>query len=341
MESSEGGQPQQSFAERKAAQLGQERAGREAQASTQPDPEPQQRPPEQALESEDLSGYPEEESQLPEAEASGHDGYDPDEDYDDLEEEAPSVAPDDTPEQPAENWEKRFKDTERKLSEVTENRRAIEQEHADMMSANLTLKHGLEDQFTEAKRYVEAYKGGFDQQIAQLENAFNSGMIPPDDLPGARQQYQALVNQRNGLAQQIEQINSQQGEAKKLENERKAEIARVRLARTIPGWSRETYDKLGSYAMERGYTAEEFSENVDYRFYELLNDSMQLRQAGDTVKNVKRQRKANGPRRNAKQQPRSADGRYRQAKQEFRDNPNQRGRFADMKLAELRKDRRR
>lgn len=335
------GEAPQSFAERKRAQLGEERAQRGPEANVQQEPELQERSPRQELESgEDLSQSEMYTDETPEAEAGGYDGYDVDED-DDLQGEAPASDTDDLPEEPVENWEKRYKEAERKLSEVTENRRAIEQEHADMMSANLSLKHGLEDQFNEAKRYVEAFKGGYDQQIAQLENAFNTGMIPPDELNNARTQYQQLVQQRNGLTQHIEQMSQQQAAAEQLERERKAEIARVRLARTIPGWGKEKFEELGQYATSIGYSAEEFGEAIDYRFFELLNDSMQLRQAGDKVKNVKRQSKASGPKRNARQQPRSADGRFRQAKQAFHDNPGQRGRFAEMKLAEMRKERRR
>lgn len=336
MENSAEGTAPQSFAEKKRAQLSQERAAR-PEAEAQQSPDPQERTPEPELESGealDLSPEMEDEQEI---EAGGYDGYEPDEDEDLYE--TPDSETGEQPEAAADNWETRYKDAQAKLSEVTANRKAIEQEHAEIMSANLTLKHGLEDKFTEAKRFVEAYSGGFDQQIAQLEHAFSSGMIPPDELPNARQQYQQLVQQRNGLSQQIEQLGEQAKQAKQLERERQSEIARVRLNRTIPGWGEEKWSELGNYALSRGYSKEEYAESVDYRFLELLNDSMQLRQAGDKVKEVKRQRKARGPKRNARAQPRSADGRYRQAEQAFHDNPNQRGRFAEMKLAQMRKER--
>ena len=113
----------------------------------------------------------------------------------------------------------------------------------------------------------------------------------------------------------------------------------MRLSRTIPGWGKEKYEELGQFAISLGYSAEEFTDKIDYRFFELLNDSMQLRQAGDKVKQVKRRQKAKGPRRNARQQARSADGKFREAKNAFHDNPNQKGRFAEMKLAQMRKER--
>ncbi len=320
-----------SFTERKASQLRQERDANPPEERYRPDPTPTGAPGE-ALESAD-EGYPED---------ALTDEPEQDEEYDESPETlegAPEGDEADEPEGRNIDWEARYLEAEKKISEVSANRTAMEQEHADMMSAQMTLRHGLEDSFTEAKRYAETYKSGFDQQIQQLENAFNSGMIEPDNLPAARQQYQNLVFQRNGMQQQIEQIAEREKEAKQLERERRAEIARMRLTRTIPNWGKEKHRELGEYAMQRGYTAEEFNETLDYRFLELLNDSMQLHQAGDTIKQRRRQRKAAVPKRDGKPLLRSADGRFKKAQQDFRANPNQRGRFADMKLAQLQKER--
>lgn len=330
-EAPQGQQP--SFAERKAAQLAQERAAREPETNVPPPAEAPEGTPEALVESAG-DGYPEEE--LP--------GVESELDEDEYDDEAPEGTPESEvdPDQEADStdWKQRFEDAQRKISEVTENRSAMEQEHADMMSANLTLRHNLEDKFTEARLYTEQITSAMDNQIMQLEHAFTNGMIEPENLPQARQQHQVLINQRNGLNQRIEEIKAKEAEAQAIDRDRKAEVARMRLSRTIPGWSREKHQELGSYALSRGYSAEEFNENLDYRFLELLHDSMQLNTASRTVKNVKRQRKAGQPARNARPQPRSADGKYRKAKQDFHENPNQRGRFAAMKLAEMRKERR-
>ena len=321
---------QPSFVERTAQRLAEESRGpqTEAQPATAPTGTP-----DVELESAG-DGYPDESIPGEAQEAEGE-----------YESEAPEGTPDDDYEDEATesdtNWQSRYEEGQRKISEITENRQVMEQEHADMMATNLHLKHDLEDKFTEATRYAENYLGGFNQQIAGMEHAFQSGQIEPDNLPGARQQYQNLINQRNGMANQVEQIKAQQSEAEKVMLNRQAEISRIRLNRTIPNWGREKHQELGEYAQSRGYSPDEFGKSMDYRFFELLNDSMMLNRAGDTVQKVKRAKTASGPSRNARQQPRSADGKYKQARKEFLDNPNQRGRFADMKAAELRKERKR
>ena len=341
MSTEAGAQPQRepSFTERKAAQLRQERGeqeAREEQAEIQPEPSRAERSPE-----------PELESAATEPEYGGEDDLDESAEFEEEQLEDPDEgAPDEgetseADEEEGVDWQKRYREAEKKISEVTANRQAMEREHAEVMATTLSLRHNLEDTYTEARRYADQYKVAYDNQIGQLEQAFSTGQISPDHLPAARQQYQTLVNQRNALVGQVEQLTKQEQEAKQRERERKAEIARVRLARTIPNWSREKHRELGEYAMSRGFSQEEFAENLDYRFLEILNDSMQLRSAGDRVKQVRRKKKGSGPRRNAANPERGTDGKFRKAQADFRNNPNQRGRFAEMKLQQLRKETRR
>ena len=337
-----GGQPQRepSFTDRKAAQLRQERGVREEKEEreqVQPEPIRKKRAPE-----------PELESAVTEPEYGDEEDIDTesvDDEYEDSEDPDDGAPDDDDGSEEDEDdgidWRRRYQEAEKKISEVTANRSAMEREHADVMATTLSLRHNLEDTYTEARRYADQYKVAFDTQIGQLEQAFSTGQISPEHLPGARQQYQNLVNQRNMLVGQVEQLTEREREAKKIERERKAEIARVRLARTIPNWSREKHRELGEYAMSRGFSQEEFSENLDYRFLEILNDSMQLRSASDKVKQVRRKKKGYGPKRNAAMPERGTDGKFRKAQADFRNNPNQRGRFAEMKLQQLRKEPRR
>ena len=337
-----GAQPQRepSFTERKAAQLRQERGVREEREEQAPQPEPvrKKRAPE-----------PELESAVTEPEY-GDEGDIEDEsidsEYDDPEDPEDDGAPDDgddldEDEDDRTDWRRRYEEAQKKISEVTANRQAMEREHAEVMATTLSLRHNLEDTYSEARRYADQYKVAFDNQIGQLEQAFSTGQISPEQLPAARQHYQSLVQQRNMLVGQVEQLTQQETEAKQRDRERKAEIARVRLARTIPNWSREKHRELGEYAMSRGFSQEEFAENLDYRFLEILHDSMQLRGASDKVKQVRRKKKAMEPRRNAAMPERGTDGKFRKAQADFRNNPNQRGRFAEMKLQQLRKEPRR
>ena len=334
MDQNTGAQPpvrEPSFAERKAAQLSQERAQRPPEPEIQLETSRKKRSPDPELESavtDPVEGDYDEEVEDEEGEElearEGEPEGELDEDEDDRV-----------------DWRKRYQEAERKISEVTANRSAMEREHAEVMATTLSLRHNLEDQFTEAKRYASQYKVAFDSQISQLEQAFSTGQISPEYLPQARQQYQTLINQRNALVGQVEHITAQEAEARRIDRERKAEIARVRLARTIPNWSREKHRELGEYAQTRGFSPDEFNQNLDYRFLEILNDSMQLRRSADTVKQVRRQKKAGGPQRNAPVAARGSDGKFRKAQEEFRAHPNQKGRFAEMKFRQLQKDRQR
>lgn len=326
---------EQSFGDRKRAQLHAERRGGEPPESrNQPDRTLDETPRER-LESAGSEAPDDEDRDFLDTEEFGEGDESDDLDNETLIDEE-ALEPDETDV----NWRKRFEETESKLKQVTANRREMEGEHAEMMTTHVNLKHELQDKLTEAKQWSNAYVGGFTQQINQLEYAFQNGLVPPDQMPQARQQHQMFIQQRNQIQGQIDQMNQHESAVKRQERERLAEIARVRLSRSIPGWSREVHHQLGEFAESRGFTREEFSSNLDYRFLELLHDSMQLHQAGNAVKSVTRKRKANGPRRNAPVESRSADGRYKLTKKAFLQNPGEKGRFTDMKTQQLAKERR-
>lgn len=323
----------QSFAQRKAAQLAQERVdSRLEERRTQSQSALEREPPDTGLESEEEDEQ--RESDLPD------DDLDP-EDPEALDpEDEPPSGEEEEDESDSPTLRKRLQDTQKKLREVTANRKVMEAEHAEMMGTHITIKHELQDTLRDAKQFAQAYIGGFSQEIQRIENAFNTGQVPPDQLPQARQQHYTLCQQRAQVQQQIDRLNTMEAESRKRERERQAEIARVRLSRTIPDWGRDKHAEIGEYAVSRGYSPEEFAQNLDYRFIELLHDSMLLHRAGTAVKRVQHKRKAQGPARNAPNQQRSADGRFRQAQKAFHENPGQKGRFAEMKLRELQRERR-
>lgn len=328
----------QTFAERTAARLAAER-----QAPRQEQPEPRRREQQEFEQDDpDMGLSPDLESAVDEELAPVG------EDTDELEVEDPEALADDEGENPdgdaeaeaAVDWEKRFKDTQRQLTRLNEERRERDAEQAQLVEQAVSLRHELEDQLDSARRYAAVYVDGMNAQIANLERAFQTGQIEPDKMADARQQHQTLIQQREFIRQQVEQLDNMQKEALQKERERKAEMARVRLARTIPNWGRETYQQLGQYAQERGYSAAEFAETTDPRLIELLHDSMMLRKAGKKVTSVRQRRQQNAPTRTAREQPRSADGKFRKAQQQFRQNPGDRKAFRAMKEAQLAKERR-
>lgn len=327
--------PQQSFTERKAAQLAQERAA-QPEVSEQPEQERTSAEiPEPESGSVQDDGYPELHDEM---ELSGQ----LPEDESDLDEtpENPEDSYDD--EEPSVDWEKRYKDTQAELTRVSTRREELDAEHAEMMASNVRLKHDLEDRLTQAQTQAGFFLNNVTGQIGQLEQAFNSGQIDPEHLPQARQAYQNLVQQRAQLEQYVEKAQSELSESEKIRKQREAEIARTVLARKIPDWSREKYDSMRGYASRLGYTPDEFNEVTDHRFFQLLNDSMLLHSAGETVNDVKRKKMAKPPRsgRNVDRQPRDGRGKFKKLERDFHSNPNERGRFAAMTEERLKRERR-
>ncbi|MEM1191744.1 MAG: hypothetical protein AAGI72_24675 [Pseudomonadota bacterium] len=325
--------PEPSFRERKAAQLA-------AEAGQADEPRPILDSGEDEQDSDLGNGAPD--SQLESAgdtDPSGDAADDQDDldDGSDLDDGAPE---DDDPDldQPTDNWEQRYKDLQRSYTEATEHRRAVEEEATQAIESATQLRHQVEDRLRTAERYAEVYSQGFDQQIQRLQDAFKSGQIEPDKIPAAQQQLYALQAQKQHVEGTLQEIQRQAEEVRELESKRAAEISSLKLRRLVPGWSEEKYREIGSFALTQGYSAEEFKSISDWRVIKLLNDSMQMQSANDTVQQVQR-RKRGSPRRTARDQPRSADGRYRAAEKDFRANPNTRGKFAAVMEAKLAKER--
>lgn len=319
------------FAERKAAQLREER---EAQAPQAPaEPETAQPTPPVQLESVQGDGYPELHDSEAQPELEG--------DVPDLEETPGEFDPIDDGGEPTVDWEKRYKDTQAKLTSVTEDRKDRDAEYADMMAGSLQLQYDMEDNLKKAKQYTGFYVDGIQGQIHNMERAFNSGQIGPEDMQAARQQYQQLQGQQQQLQARLTQIETTEREATQVKKRRQAEITRVRLQRTIPGWGQAKFREMQAEAATRGYSAEEFAEQTDHRFFEMLHDSIQLRSAGDAIGEITQRKRPKPPRgrRNA-QTPRNSRGQYEKAQRDFHDNPNQKGRFADMKAKQLARERR-
>ena len=326
----------QSFKERKAAELSAERAGSS---------EPANGTPEQDRTFDETPG-PElgsvQDDGIPELHGEQDELEEPEEGEEDLDEIPSDLLDGEADEETAIDWEKRYKDTQAELTRVNERRNEMDAEHADLMAGSLQLKYEMEDRFKRAETQAEFFRAGLDNQIANLEQAFSSGLIEPDHLANARAQHQSLLQQRGQLEQYVEQATSQREEAERLRKDREAEVSRTILSRTIPDWSREKYDEMRQYASRFGYSPDEFNEQVDHRFFRLLNDSMLLNGAERTVSEVKRKQKAKPPRggRNVERAARDGKGRFRKLEKDFKENPNQRGRFAALQEERLRRERR-
>ena len=321
--------PPASFVERKSSQLREERDGEGPRPVEAPPTEDRDATPPVELESEQSDGI-----ELP----SGEETPEGDDLAPDLDE-TPGSDSDPDEHEPAIDWEKRFTDTKAELTRVQMDRQEMDSEFSDQMAGTLQLHYQLEDKLAEVETSSGFFINNLSNQITNMEQAFSSGQIGPDQLAQARQHYQQLINSRNQMVGHVNQAKQVKDEAEAQRKKRESEVTRVRLSRSIPGWSRDKYAEMREYAIGRGYTNEQFEDQTDHRFFELIHDSMTLHQTQNTIQNVENKRVAT-QRVRGQRKPRDGQGRFQKAKQDYKNNPNQKGRFADMKAEQIKRERR-
>jgi len=312
--------PQQSFRERKAAELAAESGTRREQEGRPPtdreNPTRRERTPSQpAGSTEDF----EEDGQDLEAD----DEYEGD-DQGDLFEDPDDGTPSDDDEEGYEesgNWQKRYQDLQAEYTRMAQERGEITEEHSQAMGETLRLRFDLEDRLNEAAGRAEYMANVMSGNANQYRN-INWSQVPAEQLP----QLQAQAQQALAMEQQAkaawEQIQGQREETMAHVKQREAAIAKIRLRRTIPNWGNETYAKLREFAVNQGMPVKQFNDTTDPVVIEALHALMTLRTAGKNVQ-TKFKRKAQAPRGKTGRVSRDARGRFAEVV------PNQRGTFAE------------
>lgn len=321
------GAPQQSFRERKAAELAAER-----------EPEPRERQPEsrQTRQERTPSGPTGSTDNLDEdsQEVEGDEEYEGEEGelFDDPDDGAPDDDSDlDDPEE-THDWRKRYEDQQAELTRLYQERDGISQEHAEAMGETLRLKFDLEDRFEEAVGRAE-YMANVMSGNAQQYRNINWSQVPAEQLPQVQAQAQQALAMEQQAKAAWEEIKRRADETKDHVKKREAEIAKIRLKRTIPNWGNETYQQLRQFAVSQGMDARRFNDETDPVVIEALNALMVLRTAGNKVQS-KSKRKAQAPRGKTGRKPRDSRGRFQQIV------PNQKGSFAEKARARLEAERR-
>lgn len=157
-------------------------------------------------------------------------------------------------------------DYTRKSQEVAEKARQIEAQTADF------------------EKQRELQTATFEQSVAlkqvdlQLEafNQINWQQLMEEDP----QQFQRLdwqrrqfAEQRNALANQIAHAQQEAFQKQREEYAKRKEQALTQVAKAIPGWSRETAEKLKSYGLGRGYPESRLRSLIDPLDIETLDKS--------------------------------------------------------------------
>ena len=319
---------QQSFAERKAQELAAERTVSERELSTR-ELDPEERTPNRRR---DENRTPDPDGSVEDVEQDSQGLYADDDDSDDdigdedLEEETPSDDQDADSDDVEVDWEKRYKDLQAEFSRATQDRSELERETADLQARTLKLNFELDDTLSEVQTRAEIWRNAMAGNAQQYQN-IDWSRVPPERV----QEVQAQQQQAFALAQQAEQAFShtmqQVDEERRKVKQRQAEIAKVRLRRTIPNWGNETYGAIRQFAAETGMDVEAFNEITDPQIIEWAYTAMQTRKAANKgVQNVIKTRKAQPPRgKGARRLPRDERGKFATKTIE----PNVRGSFAD------------
>lgn len=315
-----------SFVERKAAQLRQERADEPEQRAA-----PENRPPALEPESEDVTG------DIPE-----EDGYaDSDDEQDDqagsaaaLEDEQPEAEDLDAGDSGNVDWEKRYADLRSETDSILSTREDMAKEHAQSMTEHARLRYELEDTIKDAVQRADFLKKTMGGNADQYRN-INWAQVPPDKVQEVQQQAQQAFALEQQAANAYEQYMTYATDALENNRRREAEIAKIRLKRTVPNWGNEVYGQIREFAVSQGMDEKAFNEITDPVLIEWAYNAMQAKQAGSKVQTTTR-RKAQPPRgRNARRQPRDERGQFA-SKQTI---PNQKGSFAEKHAHRLRAER--
>ena len=223
------------------------------------------------------------------------------------------------------NWELRYNDQQSELTKLQMSRKDDESEHASAMASNLSVQHELEDLMEKQEQQGRFLAEAMTANANQFRN-IDWSRVPQDQVQAVQQKaHQAFAQEQQVQGAYNQMLETQNAERDK-GMKRQAAIARQRLTRSIPDFDK-AYPEIGSYAVSRGMNADAFNKITDPALIEMINDSMSLHNAPETVK-PKNQPRAKAPKsRITPDKPRNAQGKLRKADEAFRNERNPKARL--------------
>lgn len=153
----------------------------------------------------------------------------------------------------------------------------------------------VQEQFQTVEAYAQDYGAlyALNTQVQSLEQLIPT-IDKQSDLAGyleAVAQYQMLKDQRNGVAQRLQQVQQQRGAQMQQHIAAAKQQMAEALQKDIPNFSPALVSKLDSTAGQYGYTSQDLQQVTDPRFVKVLHDAMQFRELQakkqETVNKVK------------------------------------------------------
>lgn len=153
----------------------------------------------------------------------------------------------------------------------------------------------VQEQFQTVEAYAQDYGAlyALNAQVQSLEQSIPTIDKQNDPVAyfDAVTQYQMLKDQRNGVAQRLQQVQQQRGAQMQQQIAAAKQQMVETLHKDIPGFSQALVSKLDSTAGQYGYTTQDLQMVTDPRFVKVLHDAMQFRELQakkpETVNKVK------------------------------------------------------
>ena len=241
----------------------------------------------------------------------------------------------DSPPQEAVDWQAKFNEAEEMRGNMQSDYQRKTQKIAD---DRRELKHSFEVQ----RQVAEAYVQQSDRNLAQWQGVDWQQLrrtLDPADYNARVAQFQQVGNQADQAKQNHQALINFAEKALDEQKQSEAEVSRDILKNTIPKWGNELYGSLRNYAVDQlGYSAIEFDEVTDHKTISLIHRDYMTSNAGRTVEQVTRQTNQRPPQ-GANLPQRGHDGKFRNTKQAWLENPGQRGRAHDHFTEKLRRER--
>jgi hypothetical protein len=239
-----------------------------------------------------------------------------------------------------EQMEQDYKELEKKLSEVTENRRQNEENMAAAMESFTVNTQNLQELTKQAVNGAKFYADLANQHLKQMQS-INPATLAPEQ----QHEYYQNLNQATQQAQQYSQMyqQAQQGAAQAIEQQRQAqaEVTLKVLKVRIPEWNNDYYNgPIATEAKAIGYSDAEFAELLDPRVFIMLHERVTAKNAAETIETKRKQRKAKAPRKRVgRATPRNDKGQFAKAKQQAQSTPGDRSANRNYFREKLRQER--
>lgn len=195
---------------------------------------------------------------------------------------------DDTPEDDDEadegGYKQRFKDTQAKLTETSQQLAAMREEQAESMAELTRTSYELQDRFAEQEQIAGFWMNIAQQDVQRLQQV-NVQQLNQQQYAQWQQQSQAAFQRAQQLQQALQQTLAKSKEHRESSRQREAAIARAKLTRSIENFD-EAYPKLGQFAVSKGVNPQVFKEITDPGLIQIIHEAMQLQSQPDAIKKI-------------------------------------------------------